>query len=115
MTIFPKPFDPDLHLEQVTVTDEITVTLRATSPTAMCPDCGTISPRIQSRYCRMIHDLPHGGRPVHLVLQVRVTYGINEPGWPGYGVFGDFLNEFLPLAGPREPLQSSRPLVLSRS
>lgn len=71
MTIFPKQFDPDLLLEQVTVTDEITLTLRATSLTAVCPDCGTISTRIQSRYRRTVHDLPHGGRPVHLVLQVR--------------------------------------------
>lgn len=41
------------------------------SPTAACPECGTISTRIHSRYCRTLHDLPNRGRPVHLVLQVR--------------------------------------------
>jgi transposase len=71
MTIFPDPFDSDMQIVQVNVADEITVTLRATSPTASCPDCGTISKRIQSRYSRTLHDLPSSGRPVHLVLQVR--------------------------------------------
>jgi hypothetical protein len=43
MTNFPDPFDSDMQILQVNVADEITVTLRATSPTASCPDCGTIS------------------------------------------------------------------------
>ncbi len=71
MTIFPDPFDSDMQIVQVTVADEITVTFRATSPTANCPDCGAISKRIQSRYSRTLHDLPSSGRPVHLILQVR--------------------------------------------
>ena len=71
MTTLPELFDQDLQILQVTVADEITFTLHATSPTASCPDCGTISQRIQSRYCRTIHDLPRSGRPVHLVLHVR--------------------------------------------
>src|SRR6266487_792137 len=71
MTIFSELFDQDLQILQINVADEIMLTLCATSPTAMCPDCGTLSTRIQSRYCRMVHDLPNRGRPVHLVLHVR--------------------------------------------
>lgn len=71
MIIFPECFVQDFLLEQVDVTDEITLTLRATSLTASCPDCGTISTRIHSRYSRSIHDLPSHGYPVHLILQVR--------------------------------------------
>jgi transposase len=71
MTTIPELFDQDLQISQVTITDEMTFTLRATSPTASCPDCGTISTRIQSRYSRTLHDLPRSGRPVHLVLHVR--------------------------------------------
>ncbi len=44
MTIFPELFDQDVLVEQVTVADEITLTLRATSPAASCSDCGP-SPR----------------------------------------------------------------------
>ena len=71
MTTFLDLFEPDLQISQVTVADEITFTVQATSPTASCPDCGTVSTRIHSRYCRTIHDLPRSGRPVHLVLHVR--------------------------------------------
>lgn len=71
MTTFPELFDQDLQISQVSVTDEITLTLHATSPTAACPDCGTISTRIQSHYRRTVHDLPNRRRSVHLVLQVR--------------------------------------------
>jgi transposase len=56
---------------QVNVADEITVTLRTTSLTAVCPDCGTVSKRVQSRYKRTLRDLPFGGRPVCLVVEVR--------------------------------------------
>src|SRR5256885_4048468 len=61
----------DLVLEQVSMTNEVTITVRAASPTAPCPCCGTISKRIQSRYTRTLRDLPASGRPVHLVLHVR--------------------------------------------
>jgi transposase len=71
MTIIPEHFEQDLLIEQVIVADEITFTLHTTSPIASCPDCGTISKKIHSRYCRTIHDLPMSGRLVHLVLQVR--------------------------------------------
>lgn len=71
MTTFPELFEQDPQISRITIADEMTFTLRATSPTASCPDCGTISTRIQSRYHRTIHDLPRSGRPVHLVLLVR--------------------------------------------
>ena len=69
MTIIPDL--SDLVLEQVSMTNEVTITVRAASPTAPCPCCGTISKRIQSRYTRTLRDLPASGRPVHLVLHVR--------------------------------------------
>jgi transposase len=65
------PDFPEVLVEQVNVADEITLTLRTTSPTASCPGCGTISTRVQSRYTRRLHDLPSSGRPVHLILHVR--------------------------------------------
>lgn len=71
MTIISEFFEQELFIEQIIVADEITLILHATSLTAACPDCGTVSTQIQSRYRRSIHDLPRGGRPVHLVLHVR--------------------------------------------
>jgi transposase len=71
MTAILELFDQDLQISQVTVADKITLTLHATSPTAVCPDCGTISTRIQSQYRRSVHDLPNRRRPVRLILQVR--------------------------------------------
>jgi transposase len=61
----------DLVLEQVSVTNEVTIRVRAASPTAPCPCCGTISHRVQSRYTRTVRDLPTSGRPVHLLVHVR--------------------------------------------
>src|SRR5260221_7405493 len=69
MTIIPDL--SDLVIEQVRMTTEVTITVRAASPTAPCPCCGTISKRIQSRYTRTVRDLPASGRPVHLVIHVR--------------------------------------------
>src|SRR6266568_8781727 len=69
MTILPDL--SDLVIEQVSITNEVTVTVRASSPTASCPWCGTISKRVQSRYTRTLRDLPASGRLVHLVVRVR--------------------------------------------
>ncbi|MBV9689077.1 MAG: ISL3 family transposase [Ktedonobacteraceae bacterium] len=69
MILFPDL--PEVVIEQVHVTDEITLTLRTTCPTASCPSCGTASSRIQSRYTRALHDLPASGRPVRLIVHVR--------------------------------------------
>lgn len=69
MIIFPDL--PHVQVEGVEVAEEITLTLRTTSPTASCPSCGTASSRIQSRYTRMLHDLPSVGRPIRLIMHVR--------------------------------------------
>ncbi len=69
MTILPDL--SDLVIEQVSITDEVTVTVRAASPTASCPCCATISKRVQSRYTRTLRDLPASGRLVHLIVRVR--------------------------------------------
>ena len=62
---------PDLAIEQVSITNEVTITVRAASPTAPCPCCGTISKRVQSHYTRTLRDLPASGRPVELIVRVR--------------------------------------------
>jgi transposase len=53
------------------VANEVKITVRAASPTAPCPYCGTISVRVQSRYTRTLCDLPASGRLVHLMVRVR--------------------------------------------
>src|SRR6266853_1107201 len=62
---------PNFQVEGVEGADEITLTLRTTSPTASCPSCGTASSRIQSRYTRTLRDLPSVGRPIRLIMHVR--------------------------------------------
>jgi transposase len=69
MTILPDL--SDLVVEQVSITNEVTVNIRAASPTASCPSCGRISKRVQSRYTRTLRDLPASGRLVHLNVRVR--------------------------------------------
>jgi transposase len=69
MTILPDL--SDLVIEQVSITNDVTVTVHAASPTASCPCCGTISQRVQSRYTRTLRDLPASGRLVHLIVRVR--------------------------------------------
>ena len=69
MTILPDL--SDLVIEQVSITNEVTVTVRAASPTASCPCCEAISKRVQSRYTRTLRDLPASGRLVHLMVRVR--------------------------------------------
>ena len=62
---------PDVEVEGVEVAEEITLTLRTVSPTALCPSCETASSRIQSRYTRTLRDLPSIGRPIRLIMHVR--------------------------------------------
>src|SRR6266567_415064 len=69
MIIFPDL--PDVEVERVEIAEEITLTLRTVSPSALCPSCGTASSRIQSRYTRTLRDLPSVGRPIRLILHVR--------------------------------------------
>lgn len=69
MLIFPDL--PDVQVEEVEVACEITLTLRTTSPLALCPSCGTPSSHIQSWYTRTLRDLPASGRPIRLIVHVR--------------------------------------------
>lgn len=70
---------PGITLEQFVVeehrepNDSNTVrpTLRATSPSAECPDCHQPAGRVHSRYTRVLCDLPWGGFVVRAVLHVR--------------------------------------------
>jgi transposase len=50
---------------------EIVITLMITTATAQCPDCKQWSSHIHSRYIRHLLDLPWGGAPVRIELQVR--------------------------------------------
>jgi transposase len=61
----------DIAVERVEVAEEITLTLRTVSPTALCPLCGIASSRIQSRYRRTLRDLPSAGRSLRLILHAR--------------------------------------------
>jgi transposase len=65
------PDIPNIVIEDVSVIDEITLTVRTTTPTACCSSCGAISERVQSRYVRTLHDLPASGHSVTLLVQVR--------------------------------------------
>ncbi len=69
MTIVPDL--SDLVIEQVSITNDVMITVHAASPTASCPCCGTISKRVQSWYTRILRDLPASGRLVHLIVRVR--------------------------------------------
>lgn len=61
----------ELVIEQVHVTNEVMISVRALSPTASCPCCGNTCQRVHSHYTRMLRDLPASGRPVHLNVRVR--------------------------------------------
>jgi transposase len=63
---------PGFEIEQIMQSETtLTITARATSPTAACPACQQFSHRIHSYYTRIPHDLPIGGQAVQLVLRVR--------------------------------------------
>jgi len=69
MTILPDL--SDLIIEQVSITNDVMITVRAASPMVPCPCCGTLSRRVQSRYTRTLRDLPVSGRYTHLIVHVR--------------------------------------------
>lgn len=64
-----------LKLEQVMIegvdAQHITVTLRMTTSTSICPDCHKLASRIHSHYTRTLADLPWGNYIVRLYLHVR--------------------------------------------
>jgi transposase len=47
------------------------VTMASTQRSPCCPLCGVAGKRVHSRYRRRVADLPWGGQPVRLLLQVR--------------------------------------------
>ncbi len=49
----------------------LTLSLVATSTTALCPLCGHVSQHIRSSYTRRVADVPAAGRQVQLTLRVR--------------------------------------------
>jgi transposase len=51
--------------------DHVTILTVPRPATAICPDCGTSSHRVHSRYERQLGDLPWQGRPVMLRVQAR--------------------------------------------
>ena len=66
------PYPNGLRLDEYTATAErITLRVAATSPTARCPACRLASGRTHSRYRRTVADVPWGGVPVPLRVQVR--------------------------------------------
>lgn len=69
MLIFPDL--PSVEVEAIEEAEEITLTLRTVSATAVCPSCGTPSSRVQSRLTRTLRDLPSVGHPVRLLIHVR--------------------------------------------
>jgi transposase len=64
---------PDgLEVAETSVTGLVlTLSLVATTLTAMCPLCGQASQHIRSTYTRRVADVPCAGRQVQLVLRVR--------------------------------------------
>lgn len=53
--------------------DEAGVAIHAHPPSARgrCPDCGTWSARVHSRYIRKLNDLPIGGRCAQILIRAR--------------------------------------------
>jgi transposase len=63
---------PGFESEEVACGESIvTITARATTPTADCPSCGQMATRIHSYYQCSPQDLPSSGLSVHLQLRVR--------------------------------------------
>ncbi|WP_102127979.1 ISL3 family transposase [Deinococcus planocerae] len=63
-----------LHLDHVVLDEQsgrIVVEVHSTTPTPVCPRCGTPSSRTRSTYTRTLADLPWGGRRVVWRLRVR--------------------------------------------
>lgn len=51
--------------------ERLEMVIRPTRPSGRCPDCGTTSNSIHSRYVRKLSDLPASGRRVALLLEAR--------------------------------------------
>src|SRR6266567_4603430 len=71
----------------------LTLSLVATSTTALCPLCGHVSQHIRSSYTRRVADVPAAGRQVQLTLRVR-KFRCDTRGCPRQ-VFAERLAPFL--------------------
>lgn len=59
-------------MERVTAfAGELLVDALSVCSSRPCPDCGVVSRRVHSRYCRTLADCPVGGRPLLVRLTVR--------------------------------------------
>jgi transposase len=68
-----------LSLEKIGAqTDSIIMVVATSRPRADCPQCQQLSLRVQSRYQRVITDLPWGEITVKLELQTRKFFCDNE-------------------------------------
>jgi transposase len=66
------PWRAAVQLEKVSDDGQsIHVRTRTVATSALCPGCGTASPRVHARYQRRVAELPAGGRRVTIHLQVR--------------------------------------------
>ena len=67
-TLVPRGFVVD---EATNDGDGALMTVRSAAKAGACPDCGSLSERVHSRYRRRLADLPISGRPVRLVVVAR--------------------------------------------
>ena len=51
--------------------DTVLIAARTAATEAPCPECGLLSARVHSRYCRTVWDLATCGRPVRIEAEVR--------------------------------------------
>lgn len=66
------PDSESVALEELVADDAgVTVVVRASRPTACCPDCGQPATRVHSWYERRLGDLPWQGLPVRVRLSTR--------------------------------------------
>ena len=76
-----------MGLEAIEVQDQtVIVHLHATTPTATCPQCGTVGSRVHSRDPRTIADVAFGGRSLVRKLartQVDLSTGFMFPAHQG--------------------------------
>lgn len=54
--------------------DLLVITVASTKSAPCCPLCGGAARRVHSRYTRRVADLPCGGQPIRLFLQVRKCF-----------------------------------------
>jgi transposase len=64
-----------LEVIEIEMIDNVlTITAVSTQSNPQCPLCGTPAERVHSRYTRKITDLPCGGQPIRIQIQVRKCF-----------------------------------------